>query len=64
MSVSELEEHLRDAAFFLSVGDQAPFKGVRDVYELTAYERHAWIKKLSNLYQQQKEDVEKARRKK
>jgi hypothetical protein len=54
---------LRDEAFFLTVGEQAPFKSVSEVYSLTPKEREAWVKKLSDLYKAQKEEMDKMNRK-
>lgn len=56
------EDYLHDVAFFLSVGEQAPFKSVTDVYRLTPQEREYWVKKLSEMYQKQKEAMEKQNR--
>jgi hypothetical protein len=58
------EEQLNELAFFLTVGEQAPFKSASEINELTIKELKYWVDKLSSVYQKQKEDMEKSRRKK
>ncbi|MFQ3617434.1 MAG: hypothetical protein SNJ50_12095 [Cyanobacteriota bacterium] len=50
-------------AAFLSLGEQAPFKDASRIDELTPRERDFWVKTLSESYQKQREEYEKANRK-
>lgn len=56
------EDYLRDIAFFLTVGEQAPFKSAAEVYQLSPRDRNAWVEKLSDLYKKQKEEMDAANR--
>lgn len=58
------ETQLNELAFFLTVGEQAPFKSVSEINELTLKDLRYWVDKLSGVYQKQREDMEKSRRKK
>jgi hypothetical protein len=53
-------DYLEEVAFFLSVGEQAPFSGASEIDELTPKQREFWVKKLSDTYKRQKEEMEKA----
>lgn len=57
------EEYLNEVAFLLSVGEQAPFKDATAIDELTPSQRDFWVKKLSDLYRQQREEMERAQTK-
>ena len=57
------EQYLTDAIFFLTFGDQVPFKSAEEVLRLPATLRDALIRKLSDTYRQQKEEFEKAQKK-
>jgi hypothetical protein len=45
------------------VGEQAPFSSAADVDELSPHDRNFWVKKLSELYKKQSEEMEKAKAK-
>lgn len=54
----KVSDSLIDQAFFLTFGDQAPFKGGIDVvYDLTPAERMRWIEKTSETYEKQQQDI-------
>jgi hypothetical protein len=57
------EDYLNELAFFLCVGEQAPFSSAADVDELSPHDRNFWVKKLSELYKKQSEEMEKAKAK-
>lgn len=55
------EAYLDDLVFFLTVGEFAPFSSADEIDELTPKRRDYFIKKLGDLYQKQKEDMEQAK---
>lgn len=57
------QDYLDQIAAFLSLGEQAPFKDASRIDELTPRERDFWVKTLSESYQSQKDEYEKANRK-
>ena len=57
------ENQLNDIAFFLTVGEQAPFKSALEINELTVKEIKYWVEKLNGVYQKQRDEIEKSRRK-
>ena len=54
------QDYLDQIAAFLSLGEQAPFKDASRIDELTPRERDFWVKTLSESYQKQKDEYEKA----
>ena len=58
----DFEDYLNHIAFYLSVGEQAPFSSVEEVYKLTAKRRNFFVKKLSDLYEQQQEELNKSKK--
>lgn len=56
------EDYLNEIAFFLITGDQAPMSSVGEVYDLSAKSRDFFVRKLSEHYQRQQEEIEAARR--
>lgn len=62
LSPRDAQEHLDQVAAFLSLGEQAPFKDASRIDELTPRERDFWVKTLSESYQKQREEYEKANR--
>jgi len=63
LSPRDSQDRLDQVAAFLSLGEQAPFKDASRIDELTPRERDFWVKTLSESYQKQKEEYEKANRK-
>lgn len=63
LSPRDSQEQLDRVAAFLSLGEQAPFKDASRIDELTPRERDFWVKTLSESYQKQREEYEKANRK-
>jgi hypothetical protein len=57
------ENQLNDIAFFLTVGEQAPFKSASEINYLTIKEIRYWVEKLNNVYEKQRAEIEKSRRK-
>lgn len=57
------EHYLDEVAFFLSVGEQAPFKSPEDIDELSITSRNFWVEKLSEVYQKQQQEMQKSRSK-
>lgn len=58
----DYEDYLNHIAFYLTTGEQAPFSSVSEVYKLTTRRRNFFVKKLSDLYRKQAEEMEKSRR--
>jgi hypothetical protein len=56
--------YYHDAAFFLCTGEQAPFSGISEVFQLERHELLYWVDRLSELYKKQKEEMEKVKNKK
>lgn len=57
------EIDLDKITFFLTSGENAPFKSVSDVDELTPRQRKFFVESLSNLYEKQREEMDKAKQK-
>ncbi len=55
-----VSNYLNEIAFFLTMGESAPFKSVQDVFDLTPVNRDWWVNKLSETYKKQKEEMDKA----
>jgi hypothetical protein len=53
-------ETLEEIAFFLCSGEQSPFSSRAEVLALDNKTRNLWVKKLSDLYEQQRAAMEKA----
>ncbi len=54
-------EYINDVKFFLSTGEQAPFKGAPDqVGKLNFEEMNYWVNALKDLYRKQNEAVAKS----
>ena len=58
-----VEETIDEIAFFLMTGEQAPCASIKDVFDLTPTRRVRWVEKLSDVYQKQAEEMDKAKRK-
>lgn len=58
----DFEDYLNHVAFYLSTGEQAPFKSAVEVYNLTSKQRNFFVRKLSDLYQKQQEEMNKHKR--
>lgn len=63
LSPRDSQAYLDQVAAFLSLGEQAPFKDASRIDELTPREKDFWVKTLSDSYQKQREEYEKANRK-
>lgn len=59
LPTSELDK----ISFFLMSGEYAPFKSVSEIDELTPAQRKFFIESLSELYEKQKEEMDKAKAK-
>jgi len=56
------EEYLNDVAFLLCTGEQAPFNSVQEVWQMSPKRRNYFVKKLSEMYERQREEIENARK--
>jgi hypothetical protein len=52
------EEYLNEVIFALTVGEQAPFKSAADVDALTRSQRDFFLKKVGEMYQRQKQEMD------
>jgi hypothetical protein len=57
--ITPTESELLDMAFFLVFGEQAPVKSIAEVDEMPVRHRDEYIRKLSETYQKQQEDMKK-----
>lgn len=55
--VGSVEKYFNELDFFFRTGEQAPRN---DVFEMTPSSREFWIKKLSEMYKKQKEEMDKS----
>ncbi len=61
--VGGAEELLNEVSFFLTTGSDAPFSSPTEVLNLTPSSRDFWVRKLSDMYTKQKEEMDKAKSK-
>jgi hypothetical protein len=55
--IGSVEKYFNELDFFFRTGEQAPRN---DVFEMTPSSREFWIKKLSEMYKKQKEEMDKS----
>ena len=56
-------DYLRELLFFLTFGEQAPCKSIHEARQISVQDRNFWVKKLSESYQRQKDEMDKSNRK-
>lgn len=54
------EKYLHDVIFFLTFGEQAPCKSIEEAKRIPVKQRDALVKKLSEVYENQKKEMEKS----
>jgi hypothetical protein len=58
------DDYINEATTLLTFGEQAPFSSPSEIENLPIRDFQWWIKKVSDIYQKQKEEMDKAKRRK
>lgn len=63
-AIAQREQYWTDMAFSLTVGDMAPIKSVDEVFKMPVKRVYRLAEKLNELYEHQRREIEKSRKKK